>query len=508
MRIISNKINLFVSVVLLMSLAVMSSCEKDKFEADKYGTLSGTVTSDDVGVEGVSITTSPVTRPITTDADGKFIIEDVPEGNVSIRITKDGYLSSNVTVNVINDEETEVPVKLSASGYSAPISFVVHAPADNSKEVGLNPKLDWGYSSKMKIKEPLYDVYMSSGMAKKQSFDLVAENLTDTTFTIVNNLNSETTYHWYVELKDGDQVIARSVPYTFTTQVVDSNKNVVYSKKINGVYDIFRINLEGGDSINVTNSIAASCEMPVFSKDRSKIAFLSLDDGGKTQIFVMDGNGKNINKVTDSGINMDAGFCWSEKKKILFPKDNLLQEVDIETLEVATISTLENKNEQFKGVSSGGGKIIALIVDDSRGKDYGTIISMTSEGKNIQQLINDGAGREGAPSLSLDGTTFVYTISGIMGYDGSMLNSAVKLSKVNPDGSMGIPQTLKSNPPGGTNDINARFASDGYHVVFENVNVDGTGDHRIMKIGSSIDTDGKYGNRTQITTGEMPNMGF
>ena len=75
----------------------------------------------------------------------------------------------------------------------------------------------------------------------------------------------------------------------------------VYSKVINGNFDLFLQRLAGGKPINLTADSPAHDYQPAFSPDGQQIAFRSEREGGG--IFFMGATGESVKRLTDFGFN-------------------------------------------------------------------------------------------------------------------------------------------------------------------------------------------------------------
>ena len=76
------KLNVTILFVLLTSSLLWFGCAKETVDPELYGSIEGRVqTSSGEGLSSVSITTTPGTDAILTDANGQFTISDIPTGN-------------------------------------------------------------------------------------------------------------------------------------------------------------------------------------------------------------------------------------------------------------------------------------------------------------------------------------------------------------------------------------------------------------------------------------------
>jgi Tol biopolymer transport system component len=76
---------------------------------------------------------------------------------------------------------------------------------------------------------------------------------------------------------------------------------VVYTRSVNGNFDLFLQRVAGGDPINLTADSPADDIQPAFSPDGQQIAFRSEREGGG--IFLMGATGESVRRLTDFGFD-------------------------------------------------------------------------------------------------------------------------------------------------------------------------------------------------------------
>ncbi|MBI3151738.1 MAG: PD40 domain-containing protein [Chloroflexi bacterium] len=85
-------------------------------------------------------------------------------------------------------------------------------------------------------------------------------------------------------------------------------KKIAFSSYRDGNYEIYVMNADGSDQINLTNNQAGDDE-PVWSPDGRKIAFVS-DRDGNNEIYLIDADGSNLFRLTNNDAN-DYSPTWS-----------------------------------------------------------------------------------------------------------------------------------------------------------------------------------------------------
>ena len=106
------------------------------------------------------------------------------------------------------------------------------------------------------------------------------------------------------------------------------------------------MNPDGTEQINLTKN-AAYDRNPVWSSDSKRIAFVS-QRNNKFNIFVMNNDGSQVNKVTSG--NEDIGAAWSpDNKKIAFNSQGAASQ---EAGQVSDIFTVNPDGSELKKLST------------------------------------------------------------------------------------------------------------------------------------------------------------
>jgi len=112
---------------------------------------------------------------------------------------------------------------------------------------------------------------------------------------------------WVVDA-DGQHEI-RVVEYGRGPTWSPDGEHLLFVRYRRGSSDLFLVALDGNDEVNLTNSIEAEWN-PVRSPDGSQIAYLASADS-KTELRLMDANGKNPQRLTDVEGRGRMGLSWS-----------------------------------------------------------------------------------------------------------------------------------------------------------------------------------------------------
>lgn len=98
----------------LLALLLFPACKEGTLGPDLLGGIEGVVLDYETSspLAGASITTSPPTDAIVSDAQGRFSMNDLAVGNYTIQAKKPGYSSNSVTVSVRENRTTQATVFL------------------------------------------------------------------------------------------------------------------------------------------------------------------------------------------------------------------------------------------------------------------------------------------------------------------------------------------------------------------------------------------------------------
>ena len=205
------------SICLLLFVAFIS-CETEKLDIIYYGTINGVVLDAEtyLPVQGAMITTTPASISLLSDAEGKFTIQKVKEGEVAVNIKKKDYLSNSLTVAVYDDEATQLDFLIYKDDNDiGNVSVYDPVPGNGGVDQALSITLKWKVEGKKANTELTYDIYLFESNSTVQN--LLGENVVLQEVT-TSGLKTSTTYYWYVVVKYEGNKVAFSPTWSFKTR--------------------------------------------------------------------------------------------------------------------------------------------------------------------------------------------------------------------------------------------------------------------------------------------------
>lgn len=199
-------------------LILITSCDEEKLDIGSYGSINGAVLDGDtyLPVQGVLITTTPASISLLTDAQGKFLIPKLKEGDVAVNVKKKDYLSNTLSVAIYDAEETKLDFLIFKDENNiGNINIYDPVPGNGALDQSLGFSLKWKVDGKKSSTTLTYSIYIFESNSTVQK--LVGEDITLQEVT-VSDLKNSTTYFWYVVAKYDGNKVAFSPTWTFKTR--------------------------------------------------------------------------------------------------------------------------------------------------------------------------------------------------------------------------------------------------------------------------------------------------
>jgi len=208
----------YIYIISLMYVVTFISCESEKIDIINYGTINGIVMDSETyqPIQGALITTTPASVAVISDANGKYTIQKIKEGEVAVNIKKQDYLSNSLTVSVIKDESTQMDfVIFKDNANIGNVSIYDPVPGNGAVDQNLAITLIWKVEGNRVNTELTYDIYIFESNSTVQQ--LLGENVV-LKQVITSGLKLSTTYYWYVVAKFDGNKVAFSPTWTFKTK--------------------------------------------------------------------------------------------------------------------------------------------------------------------------------------------------------------------------------------------------------------------------------------------------
>jgi len=476
-------------ICIIVSTILLNSCNEDTLDAIGTGMVTGKIIVQDSStpIEGATVTVVSAGNSAITNASGDFVINNVPVGQQSLSIQKEGYLANYEGIVVITGGTINVVAELSLTTASnrPPDQPVLTSPIDNSVDHGLEVELMWTAS------DPDEDVLTYKiELRNDQNSDVeVYEDITELTYTL-SGLNYGFKYFWQVSASDGINSEIWSTVNVFETSSDpvyrylfvrnDNNNNVIYSADtVNNTPVELQLTLSSNNSWRPRKNLSTGL-----------IAFLR-SVGAETHLFTMNPDGSDVQQISNTvqvaGSDLEKiDFSWSNNgAKLLYTNFDKLYSINkdgsglmlvYQTLDGSFISECDWAVDE---------SIIALKVNNVNG--YGvSIYTIDMSGVILNTVLSGVNGAAGGLNLSIDNTKLLYThdISGYESPDGRQLDTHIFMY----DFGTTLTTDLSGAKPIGFLDLDPRFSPNEAEVIHTHTSNDGVSENKIQKVNVASST--------------------
>ncbi|WP_299187756.1 carboxypeptidase regulatory-like domain-containing protein [uncultured Aquimarina sp.] len=468
-----------IKIITVFMVFAITSCSEDTIDLEGLGAVRGRVVA--VGtnepLENVKISTNPSSSTVFTDADGEYVIENIPSGDYSLSAQRDGLLAQFEAISILADRELEIVFEMDVetAGNRAPDAAILDSPEDNSVDQPLEVTLVWTGS------DPDDDTltYTITLRNDENSEVEVFENITDTTYTLTN-LSYKVKYFWQVSSNDGINDAVNSSSFAFETMSPPNNR-IVYTRSIgdNGV--IYSADEQGSTEIQLTSETKNSFR-PRRHVGTGKIAFLQ-SVGSQTHLFTMNEDGSQVMQVTSqvsvAGFNLgEIDFSWTENgAKLLFPNQDKLYSINADGSGLVLVYQTTNGDLISEVDTNDNNNVIVLKTNNLDGYEV-EIFTINTSGTVLDTILSGVSGAAGSINLSVDGTKLLYSrdISGFESSEYRQLDSHIFIYDFGDSSNLDI----SIEKPAGTNDLDGRFSPNEASVIFVNTSNDGISQKNIQ----------------------------
>jgi Tol biopolymer transport system component len=261
--------------------------------------------------------------------------------------------------------------------------------------------------------------------------------------------------------------------WDFGDGATSTEPNPVYAYQNPGDYTVtLTLNSIGGEVSQASQPVTITA--PAGPPADPVIAFASEREGNR-QIYIMDANGANVQRITDTGGTAQQP-SWSVNNEIVFSLDNQLFVMAADGTNVRPLSADGvNPIQGNQPVWSPDGGRVAFSADQNGDVN---LFAVNADGSNLQQITAE-PGQDQQPSWSPDGSRIVFATN----RDGQF-----EIYVINADGSN--PVRLTNN---GVDDLQPAWSPDGGRIAFA-TNQGENNDREVFVMGA----DGS--NPTRLTT--------
>ncbi|AHJ96874.1 hypothetical protein Hsw_1279 [Hymenobacter swuensis DY53] len=461
----------------MLCCVLFVSCEENTVDPTRYGRLEGQVLDarTNLPLANASVATTPATSSYVTDAQGRFSIDQAPEGKLAVTVKRADYRQEVLNVTIAEAQTVTVAVLLEkSSAVTAPAAPNRPTPTDKAINQPTTVQLAWHPVNPVRGDTLRYDVilYESNSTDRRQ----ILTNSKDSTAT-VSGLKYNTTYYWQVTVRNTSGGTARADIWSFQTRVQPDNR-FLFARTENGNTDVYSSDETGANLLRLTTSAFIETA-PQLSPNRDRVAFTS-NATGQFQIYTMNRDGSDIRQVTlqpiDGYFNQGVGYRWSpDGAQLIYSSYNKLYRINRDGTGLTLLATAP-ADRHFRECdwTALGNKIVVQTVGVSI---YDAeIYLLNADGSNLAQLVGNLPGRLDSPSFSIDGRRLMYTrdLDGFDNGTGRQLNAHVFTQNLDGTGlvdvSSGPGGTAGGGKPIGYNDVVPRYAPDGSKIIFVQVN--------------------------------------
>ncbi len=176
---------------------------------------------------------------------------------------------------------------------------------------------------------------------------------------------------------------------------------IIYTADVTS-YEIYSMNADGTNKVNLTNDAGAADTNPAFSYDATKIVY-----NHEGFIYVMNADGTSKTQVTTTAYSENKPFLSPDKTKVVFASSHSGNyEIYIVNIDGTGLANLSNNAgaDTDPVISPDGTKI---VFSSTRGALPHGIYVMNIDGSSVTRLTADTTNTQ-MPSYSNDGTKIVY----------------------------------------------------------------------------------------------------
>ncbi len=491
--------------ILFIIGTLFTNCAEDTVEPELYGVITGIVLDKDTeqALSNVQISTNPNSEETLSSSTGKFILHNIPQGNITVQGIKEGYLlsfeattvsagdTSNVVLEMVLEEEANKP----------PLAPKLLYPLNQSMDVSLQTEIRWNKAKNSEADDELrYELlYFEEG----SDDPLIVKNLADTSY-VLSGLDFETRYYWQVSATDGvNDEKATSALFNFKTLPYPQNR-IVFARKEGANFVLYSTdeNASAENTVQLTNS-SQNAWRPKRNPITNQITFLQ-NVGAELHLFTMDNTGREqhqISQIPLGGFRVaDIDFSFANNfAQIIYPSYDRIYSINQDGSASHLIYTAPNGRIVNKVAVNDEQQYVAVLTSNTDGYNV-RLFLIDFNGQEIETIIENSSGAFGGLDTSFNGQYILYThdVSGNENSYYRQLDSDIFLyNRLN-----GAHINLSEGKANGYNDLDPVFAPNDAVVLFTYTSNDGLSSQSIYST-TLPDDDGNVERIELIEDGQM-----
>ncbi|MFK5958649.1 MAG: carboxypeptidase regulatory-like domain-containing protein [Lutibacter sp.] len=475
------------NIILIFLLTLFVNCSEETTNFLGKGTITGRVVEalSFNPIENAKVTLTPTNNTVFTDVDGYFIMEEIEEGDYSVSVAKEDYLTTFEPATVAADSEVNVIFEMEDDNAlnRPPSTPIIKTPIDGSENEELSVELSW--SSTDPDEDPI-----TYRLEIKNDIDnniIEVENIIDSTY-VISDLKYGVKYFWQIAASDDINPEVLSSVSNFKTKMNPDNRFFYVRKGTNTNNIIYSANFNETDSA-LENEVELTTEdqnswRPRKNQASNLIAFLRTTNN-ETHLFTMNQDGSNVSQVTSAiavaSYNLnEIDFSWSSNgdrliyshydKLYVINKDGSGLQQIYQTIDGSYITECDWSNDE---------SMIALKTNDLTGYNV-SIYTIDLDGNTLTTVLSGVLGAAGGLNISVDNKLLMYTydISEYENSDNRQLDTRIFMY----DFDLATATDISAGKDNGTVDLDPRFSPNEAEVIFVNTSNDGISTRTIYKM--------------------------
>ena len=260
----------------------------------------------------------------------------------------------------------------------------------------------------------------------------------------ISGLSSATSYHWRVCASDEEEEPARVTcgkDQTFSTTTPGGRSGITFATSRDGQSELYVMDPDGGNQQRLTNS-GFGDSPGTWSPDGKKVAWMTSGTEGVSRVYTMNPDGTDKQLIPNA--RAGSGLRWSpDGRKFALSIDDDVYVMDADGTNLKQLTT-DPARDVAPAWSPDGSRIAFM----SRRSGQGFWV-MSADGSNQRRLTAD---EDSSPSWSPDGRMIVFTTARDSSYQ--------ELWAMNADGSNEHPVGERVNA------LSPSYSPDGKTIVF------------------------------------------